>query len=323
MSASYYEQLALGWNPGAKNDKPVIIIVSLFVVILLALALFMSTVKVPEKPREARQVIPERIANFLLEKKKVEPKKPPPKPVVKPKPKPKPKPKVKKVVKKEQIKKPKKPLTKKEVKARKKAETSGLLALSNELLDLMDTDDISSMVGAKVKSGNAGATQAATPDQDLLIADAGKGSGGISGSGQATTTNGKTVLENRRITQVEQTLVDSSTIAKAKQQQNKDKARKAGIRSEESITLVFDKNKGKLYSVYNRARRKDPGLKGKVILQITIAPAGNVVKVTVLSSELDNPKLEKGLISRIKQFNFGAQSVEQITVTYPIEFLPS
>lgn len=324
MSASYYEQLALDWNPDAKNDKPVVIIVSLFVVILLALALFMSTVKVPEKPREARQVIPERIANFLLEKKKVEPKKPPPpKPVVKPKPKPKPKPKVKKTVKKEQVIKPKKPLTKKEIKAREKAETSGLLALSNELLDLMDTDDISNMIGVKVKSGSAGATQAATPDQDLLIADAGQGSGGVSGTGHTTTTNGKTVLENRKITQVEQTLVDSNTITKAKQQKSKQKTRKAGVRSEESITLVFDKNKGKLYTVYNRARRKDPGLKGKVILQITIGPSGAVIKVTVLSSELNSPKLEKGLISRIKQFNFGAQSVEQITVTYPIEFLPS
>ena len=108
MSASYYEQLALGWTPDTRNDKPVIIIVSLFVVTLLALALFMSMVKVPEKPREARQVIPERIANFLLEKKKVEAKKPPPpKPIVKPKPKPKPKPV--KTVKKEQVKKPEKP----------------------------------------------------------------------------------------------------------------------------------------------------------------------------------------------------------------------
>ena len=187
----------------------------------------------------------------------------------------------------------------------------------------MDTDDLSSMVGAKVKSGNAGSTQAAVPDQDLLIADAGKGSGGVSGSGHTTTTNGKTVLENRKITQVEQTLVDPGTIAKAKKQDSKNKTRKAGVRSEESITLVFDKNKGKLYAVYNRARRKDPGLKGKIILQITIAPVGNVVKVAILSSELNNPKLEKGLISRIKQFNFGAQSVEQITVTYPIEFLPS
>ena len=331
MSASYYEQLALGWSPATKNSKPVILITSLFVVTLLALAVFMSMLKVPEKPREARQAIPERIANFLLEKKKVEPKKPPPKPLVKARPKPKPKPEVKKTVKKVQTKDPEKPLTKTEKKAREKAETSGLLALSSELSDLMDTDDISSMIGSKVKSGSADSTQVATTDQNLLIADAGKGSGGVSDSNHTTMTNGVTALENRKITRIEQTLVDASvsgktktkTKTKIKTDKSKKQTRNAGVRSEESITLVFDKNKGKLYTIYNRARRKDPGLKGKVILQITIAPSGNVVKVSVVSSELDNTKLEKGLIGRIKQFNFGAQNVEEITVTYPIEFLPS
>ena len=95
------------------------------------------------------------------------------------------------------------------------------------------------------------------------------------------------------------------------------------MRAEEDITVVFDKNKSKLYSIYNRARRKNPGLKGKIVLEMTILPSSKVSAIKMLSSELQDKKLEKRLMGRIKLFNFGARNVEAITVTYPIEFLPS
>lgn len=41
------------------------------------------------------------------------------------------------------------------------------------------------------------------------------------------------------------------------------------------------------------------------------------------SGELNNIKLESGLVARIKRFDFGSNSVEQVTVLFPIEFLPS
>ena len=99
--------------------------------------------------------------------------------------------------------------------------------------------------------------------------------------------------------------------------------RKSGVRSEESVTLVFDRNKSKLFALYNRARRKNPNLQGKVILELTIAPTGKVTKIIVVTSELNDKSLESRLLKRIKQFDFGAQAVEQVTVTYPVEFLPS
>ena len=67
------------------------------------------------------------------------------------------------------------------------------------------------------------------------------------------------------------------------------------IRPEEEVTIVFDRNKGRLYSLYNRARRSNPHLKGKVGIEITIAPAGTVTNVKILSSELGDPKLESRL----------------------------
>ena len=85
---------------------------------------------------------------------------------------------------------------------------------------------------------------------------------------------------------------------------------------------MFDKNKGGIYSIYNRALRKDPALEGKIVFEITIDPSGNVISVKVVSSELSSPSLEKKLIARIMLFNFGAKNVEKMIVTFPVDFLP-
>jgi len=316
VSAVYYEQLALGWKPQGKSDSQFKLIAAITISVAMVFALVMSSIDVPEPDRQAKVVVPERIANFILEKKE----KPKPK-VVKPKPKPKPiikpKPKVKKVTKK---KADKKPLTKVQKKARAKAADTGLLALGNELADLMDTSDVSAMVGGKVNSTSSSATKVASVDTSALTANASKGSGGVNASQYATSV-GKTQLSQREITQVRQSLLSDDAIAKDTKRKNK--SRTGGVRAEEEITIVFDQNKSKLYSIYNRARRKNPDLKGKIVLAITISPSGNVTQVKIVSSELNDSKLERRLLNRIKQFKFGAKKVEQVTVTYPIEFLPS
>jgi len=56
---------------------------------------------------------------------------------------------------------------------------------------------------------------------------------------------------------------------------------------------------------------------------LTIAPSGEVTRVKILSSELGDETLERKLVLKIKRFKFSKASVAEITVTYPIEFLPS
>jgi len=324
VSSAYYQYLALRWKPEGESDFQFKIIVAAVVGVMFFLAAILSSVNVPEKKRLARQVVPERIANFILEKKQ----RPPPV-VKKPKPKPKPRPKpesVKKpIIKKNPQKKADvKPLTKKEKVNRDRAAESGLLALSNELADLMDTSDLSTMVGGEINSSSASATRVSTNNKQLLMAGASAGSGGVDSGKYNTTRISQTNLSRRELTQVQQSLISPEAALNAKKDSNrKKKSRTGGIREEESITIVFDQNKSKLYTIYNRARRKDPSLKGKIVLKITILPSGKVSKIKVLSSELNNTKLESRLVSRIKQFNFGAMKVETVTVTYPIEFLPS
>ncbi|VAW68098.1 Ferric siderophore transport system, periplasmic binding protein TonB [hydrothermal vent metagenome] len=320
MPFASYEQLALRWRPEGRSDFNFKIITAIVVSVLFLVAVVLSSIDVPDKKREARHVVPERIANFILEKKeKPKPKIEKPKPKPEPRPKPKPKPKVKKIVEK---KINKKPLTKTQKKARKKAADSGLLALGNELADLMDTDDVSSMVGGKVKASSAAASRAGSNNKALLMADAGKGSGGVNASDYASGV-GSTRLSQQELTQVRQSLISPAAERSAKDAKRRKKSRTGGVRSEESVAMVFEQNKGKLHSIYNRERRKDPTIKGRIVLEITISPSGKVSRVKIVSSELNNKNLERRLISRIKRFKFGAMKVETVTVTYPIDFLPS
>ena len=87
---------------------------------------------------------------------------------------------------------------------------------------------------------------------------------------------------------------------------------------------MFDKNKGAIFALYNRALRRDPTLEGKLVLRLTIAPSGQVTACEIVSSELNDPELEQRLVQRIKLFRFEARDdVEPITTTKPIDFFPA
>jgi periplasmic protein TonB len=86
---------------------------------------------------------------------------------------------------------------------------------------------------------------------------------------------------------------------------------------------VFERHKGAIYAIYNRALREDPTLQGKVVVELKIAPSGEVTSCRVVSSELKTPEVEQKLLARIRQFDFGAKDVDQMVVTWPVDFLPS
>lgn len=307
MAVLTYEYLALQWTPVRKRDHSFNVLATIIVAGLLFVAIVISSIKLPEEERKARTVVPERIAKFILQKEK--PKNVKPKPIPKPKIRLKPK----------RTEALKKPLTKNQKKARNKAADSGLLALGNELSDLIDTRSIDAMVGRKLSSSSL-ASKKASVNTNILTDDVNRGSGGISVN-DVPTLIGKTVLDNKERLELQQSIMSSNSgkVDKPK----KRGYRGEGLRSEEEIAIVMDQNKSQLHSLYRRARRTDPGLKGKIVLAITILPSGQVSKIEVRSSELKSPRLEARIIARIKRFNFGDRGVETVTVTYPIEFLPS
>jgi outer membrane biosynthesis protein TonB len=95
-------------------------------------------------------------------------------------------------------------------------------------------------------------------------------------------------------------------------------------RTDEEIQIVFDRYKAALYRIYNKELRKDPTLRGKVLLRISIETSGAVSMCKVESTDLASPELVAKIVERIKRFNFGPkEGVQKMTILYPIDFLPA
>jgi hypothetical protein len=95
-------------------------------------------------------------------------------------------------------------------------------------------------------------------------------------------------------------------------------------RTDEEIQIVFDRHKAALYRLYNRELRRDPTLRGQIVLRMTIEPDGSVSLCEVKSSDMEAPKLAAQVAGRVKGFDFGAKDgVSAITIIYPIDFLPA
>ncbi|MEJ2621670.1 MAG: AgmX/PglI C-terminal domain-containing protein [Candidatus Thiodiazotropha sp.] len=322
MSVSYRHSSNLPWNNTSADERRfhLIIVTALFISMILGLLIPM--IELPEKQRFKKQTLPPRLARLILEQKQTPP--PKPKKVVKkelPKPKKKEKkPEVKK--KPEPKKKPVEQVAKKKPSAeavRKKAASSGLLAFADQLADLREDPVVSSVKAAQKVSKEGRKTY--TSQRSIISSGATKGSGGINTAALSRETGGSG-LSNRSTTQVESKDITQGSEAAANNRGAKGKSHK-GNRTREEIQLVFDQNKGAVYALYNRALRKDPSLRGKVVVELTISPAGKVSKCRIISSELNNPKLERKLVSRIKLFKFPSKNVETAVVSYPIDFLPS
>lgn len=95
-------------------------------------------------------------------------------------------------------------------------------------------------------------------------------------------------------------------------------------RTDEEIQIVFDRYKASFYRLYNRELRKDPTLRGQMVLRLTIEPDGSVSMCMLQSSDMNAPDLAAQVVSRVRGINFGAkEGVQALTIVYPIDFLPA
>lgn len=326
MALANYTQLALSWQPSQKEDR----LFAIFVVVAVATAMLIggviSSIQVPEKSRHERSAVPERVAKFI-DLKEAKPQPPPPPVVAKPpeppkpvelKPEPTPEPTQPRVER--ERPKPREPLTTEQQQARERASQSGLLAHMSELNDLMDTPAVAAQVRTEIRQQAGGGDQPAGPDTSVLTSNVSRGSGGVDASRYAARA-GDSQLGAAEVAAAREALAANETIFT---QEDTAETRTSGIRarSEEEVILVFDRHKSQLQSLYNRARRNNPALKGRLVLAVTIRPDGAVSAVKVVSSELQDQGLLDSLMVRIRNFQFGAKDVETVTVNYPIEFLP-
>ena len=182
---------------------------------------------------------------------------------------------------------------------------------------LRDTQDLAELKTEQKQVSGVGA-QAAPTERAIIGRNALGGSGGVSVSRASSGGGGTGTLAGVKATKVESPVEDVA----AQKEEKRGKGGKAR-RTTEDVQLVFDRNKGAIYSLYRRALRENPALEGTVVLRIEIQPSGAVTKCVVVSSELKDPDLEHKIVLKVKRMNFGKKDVEVWNDTYPISFIPS
>jgi TonB family protein len=293
----FYRRYELPWSPSEEMERR-------FRTILrnLGIAFLIVAVIMPFLPRHERVVntdsLPERVVQLVME--------PPPPPPPPPPP------------------KPEKPVEKAPVSAkpvpvpvdpRVKASKSGLLANMDDLKALRDVD-LDKF--AKNQPNTTDPGDVSVVQRNIITSKAGGTSGGISAPTSSGLAAGSGSLRRIYTTQVKDPNLGASGQA----------ATRAGgsgkaSRSADEIALVFTKNKGAIDAMYARALRDNPALQGKVVIELTISPAGDITAARIVSTELNDAEFENKLLARIRLFKFDARDVATLTATKPIDFFPA
>ena len=205
--------------------------------------------------------------------------------------------------------------------AREIAETAGVLAFKDSFDDLLQ-DGVDERLGAAANLRNDASSAIGDSSRNLVMSQARQTSGGINNaqiSRGVGGTAGSQLGNGVSFARVD-SAIGTDMVAD-------DRPLSDGIgptRTDEEIQIVFDRYKASLYRIYNRELRNDPFLKGKMVLRITIVPDGSVSLARVESTNMDLPAFIDEVVNRVKRFNFGPKDgVPQITILYPIDFLPA
>ena len=289
----YYRRYELPWSPSEEMERR-------FRVILrnLAIVFAIFAVLMPFLPRHERVVntdsLPERVVQLVME--------PPPPPPPPPPPKPE-----KPVEKAPVAPKPVVPVDPR-VKAAKSAQVFDQLAALRDV-------DLDKFQKNQPKTTDPG--DVSVVSRNIISSNVGGTSGGISAPSSSGLAAGSGSLRGIYTTQVKGPNLGAS--GQATRAGGSGKA----SRSADEIALVFTKNKGAIDAMYARALRDNPALQGKVVLELTIAPSGDITAARIISSELSDKEFESKLLARIRLFKFEAKDVATLTATKPIDFFPA
>lgn len=301
----------LSWTYSGEDDKRFRKSALFALLATLLLSAIISQITLPPLVVNGQEV-PQRVVRLLMEEKKT----PPPAPVEMPKPKvaekkPVEQPKVAKAEPKVEELAPKEP----------EAKDQGILAFREKLASAQD-DQVVGKLGLQAQIDNS--DYAGRAQRSMLTTSAPGSSGGINlasisrgvGSG-----NGK----GGGMAGVAVTRASSAISAVGTPGGDRPVAGDKGVpgRTDEEIQIVFDRYKSALYRLYNKELRRDPTLKGQVIIKLTIEPDGSVSLCELKSSDMNAPDLTAQVVERVKGFDFGAKAVPAITILYPIDFLPA
>jgi hypothetical protein len=324
ISSLPYRAMVMPWTKEAESERRFrrAVVVALFVCLFFGASIPLMRVPIPDRSDTAVE-IPERLVQLV----KKELSKPPPAP----QPVPKQDQEEPKQAKKDPEPQPDQPKADKPPElaadgaasaARKKAESVGVLKFKNALADLMDETPVANL-GAEARLSNSQQVNGQAVAQRSLVAMQARGgsSGGIGNAGVSRNVgngNADRLGGGVGFTRV------ASAIAGLEESSRPVSDGLASGRTDEEIQIVFDRYKAALYRIYNTELRKDPTLRGKILMRITIETSGEVSVCKVESTDLASPELVAKIVERIKRLNFGPKDdVQTMTILYPIEFFPA
>ena len=203
---------------------------------------------------------------------------------------------------------------------REKVKTAGILAFRDSFASSSQLQ-ASAKLGSDARVNDSGVEETGRPERKMVTSSAPGTSGGINlaeisrdfggGGGQ---------IDGVAVSRVASTIGSGDATGS-------DRPLASGAvagRTDEEIQIVFDRYKAALYRLYNRELRRDPTLRGQLVLRLTIEPDGSVSFIKLHSSSMDAPALAQQVADRVKTFDFGAkEDIVAVTIIYPIDFLPA
>ena len=203
------------------------------------------------------------------------------------------------------------------VDTKEQVKSKGILAFRDSFAKRANLNT-TAQLGSQARLSNAGENAIGRPERNMVTTTAPGSSGGINLSSISRDVGGG----GQGIDGVQVSRVESSIGGG----EGPDRPLSAGVaagRTDEEIQIVFDRYKAALYRLYNRELRKDPTLRGQLVLRLTIEPDGTVSLCQLQSSDMDAPILAEQVVDRVRTFDFGAKDVAAMTIIYPIDFLPA
>jgi outer membrane biosynthesis protein TonB len=216
----------------------------------------------------------------------------------------------------------------KEVPEKAPAETEkaekGILAFREKFATLQE-DQVVARLGSQARIDNSG-DSLGRPERSMLTTNAPGSSGGINLAALSRGVGGAGAGGSGGMARVQVTRVTSGIggIGAPGGARPLSGDGPGPARTDEEIQIVFDRYKAALYRLYNRELRKDPTLRGQMVLRLTIEPDGSVSLCELHASDMKAPELSAQVVDRVRTIDFGAkEGVSVITILYPIDFLPA
>ncbi len=329
MTTATFKTTGLPWSKSKDQLLFKWILLSLLG-LCIALGVLIPNVQLPEIKREKLEKIPPQLAKVIKRTKEA------PKPVVNLPPKPETiiekKPEIKKEILKKEVVKPTpvaepvvpprpkpKPISQKDrtpekVRAAKEKAKKLMSGAAVELADMQSLVNIEELAldSAQLTNDGKQRTDSGTVVDEKAVAHIAN----IDEAKLTRQTGGAQLAEATR----ETTKVKALPKDKLSTPPEKTETKKLA-RSQMQIRRVFEKSKSRFDRIYRRALRENPALEGTVMLGVKVAPSGEVASCEVASSDLNDKKVERKLISTCRMLSF-APSDKSDEFEWPLAFSP-